>query len=83
MRAHCENCGQPITADDFKAGRYFLFWITPTLPPESLYLCQDCRNLEWEERERLFQAWRARRESERASHRHSPRKKRRSRMTLL
>ncbi len=57
MQAICERCGKTITSADFRAGRYFLFWITPTRPSESLYLCQTCRGISWEEREALFQAW--------------------------
>ena len=63
MQATCENCGKTITPDDFKHGRYFLFWVTPTIPTDSLYLCDDCRGLSWNERERLFQAWMVRREA--------------------
>ena len=63
MQATCEKCGKTITSDDFRKGHYFLFWITPTIPPGSLYLCQDCRDISWEEREALFQAWWERRET--------------------
>ena len=41
MQATCEKCGKTITQKDFSAGRYYLFWITPTIPSESLYLCSD------------------------------------------
>ena len=57
MQASCEKCGKTITPEDFSAGRYYLFWITPTIPSESLYLCEDCWGISWEEREALFQAW--------------------------
>ena len=57
MQAICENCGKTITPEDFRAGRYFLFYVTPTIPTNSLYLCDDCRGLAWEKREALFQAW--------------------------
>ena len=63
MQATCENCGKIITPEDFSHGRYFLFWITPTVPSESLYLCEVCRGLSWAEREALFDAWMERRES--------------------
>ena len=62
MQATCENCGKTITSADFHAGRYFLFWITPTIPSESLYLCPACRGISWEEREALFDAWMERRQ---------------------
>ncbi len=63
MQATCEKCGKTITPEDFRAGRYFLFWITPTIPSESLYLCEDCRGLSWAEREALFDAWMERRQT--------------------
>ncbi len=62
MQATCEKCGKTITPEDFRAGRYFLFWITPTIPSESLYLCEACRGLSWSEREALFDAWMERRQ---------------------
>jgi len=57
MQATCEKCGKTITREDFSDGRYFLFWITPTVPSESMYLCDDCRGIPWDEREALFDAW--------------------------
>ena len=57
MQATCERCGKTITPEDFRAGRYFLFWITPTIPSEGLYLCEACRGISWDEREALFHAW--------------------------
>jgi len=77
MQAPCENCGKTITPEDFSAGRYFLFWITPTIPSESLYLCDDCRGISWEERERLFENWMERRET-RPARQHQPRKRRKA-----
>jgi len=78
MQATCEKCGKTITPEDFREGRYFLFWITPTIPTDSLYLCADCRGVSWNEREALFQAWVARRETGPASRR-KPRKSRKPR----
>ena len=57
MQAICQRCGKTITPEDFRAGRYLLFRITPTIPSDSLYLCQACRGISWEEQERLFDAW--------------------------
>lgn len=78
MQATCENCGKTITPDDFRAGLYFLFWITPTIPSESLYLCQACRGLSWEEREALFDAWWVRRHGASQAETRKPQKKRRA-----
>ena len=72
MQATCQKCQQTITPKDFKVGRYFLFWITPTIPSQSLFLCQDCRDIPWPEREALFEAWMAQRQS--SSHKPSRRK---------
>ncbi len=70
MKAICQKCGKEIaTWNDA-----YLFWITPTIPPEGLYLCGDCRGIPWEEQEALFLAWWERREAESA--RRSSRKKR-------
>ncbi len=69
MQATCEKCGKTITQEDFSAGRYYLFWITPTIPSESLYLCEDCRGIPWEEQKRLFEAWWERREADRGQSR--------------
>jgi hypothetical protein len=80
MQATCEKCGKTITREDFREGRYFLFWITPTIPTDSLYLCADCRGVSWNEREALFQAWLARRETGPAPRRQS-RKSRKPRKT--
>jgi len=74
MQAICENCGKTITPDDFRHGRYFLFWVTPTIPAGSLYLCDDCRGLSWDERERLFDRWMERCETRPAKQR-NPRKR--------
>jgi hypothetical protein len=75
MKAICENCGRAITAADFGDGRYLLFWITPTRPSESLYLCQDCRTLSWDERKQLFLAWQERHTLRNASQRRGKRRK--------
>lgn len=69
MQATCEKCGKTITQEDFSAGRYYLFWITPTIPPESLWLCQDCQGIPWEEKKRLFEVWWERRESDKGKSR--------------
>ncbi len=69
MQATCEKCGKTITQEDFSAGRYYLFWITPTIPSESLYLCQDCRGIPWEEQKRLFEMWWERRETDKGKSR--------------
>ena len=69
MQATCEKCGKTITPKDFSAGHYFLFWVTPTVPSESLYLCEGCRGISWAEREALFNIWWERHEAGPASKR--------------
>ncbi len=69
MQATCEKCGKTIIQEDFSAGRYYLFWFTPTIPSESLYLCEDCRGIPWEEQKRLFEAWWERRETDKGKSR--------------
>ena len=78
MQATCENCGKTITPEDFSRGRYFLFWITPTIPTDSLYLCEECRGLSWPERERLYERWQERQHAPRPAKRRRPRKRRKA-----